>query len=141
MNGNGTLLWLMTAHFVGDFLLQTDWMATNKSKRWDALALHCAVYSACFLWRGPLFVAGVFVLHFVTDAVTSRITSRFWFFHREDGIWEQASYAVPKHGRTIVNPWTPIDSNRHWFFVFIGFDQWLHLLQLAWLLSRATEGR
>ena len=37
---------LLMAHFVGDFICQTDWMALNKSKRWDALALHVGVYSA-----------------------------------------------------------------------------------------------
>ena len=125
----------MTVHFVADFLLQTDWMATNKSKRWDALALHCAVYSVCFLPFGLTFAAALFGLHFMTDAVTSRITSRLWFFKCEDGIWEQASYTVPKHGRTLVNPFTPSIGNRHWFFVVIGFDQWLHLVQLWWLLK------
>lgn len=36
---------LLVAHFVGDFICQTDWMALNKSKRWDALALHVGVYT------------------------------------------------------------------------------------------------
>jgi hypothetical protein len=134
------LVVLMTVHFVADFVFQTDWMAQNKSKRWDALALHCAVYAGCFLWRGPLFAVALLALHFVTDAVTSRITSRLWFFKREEGIWEQASYTMPKHGRTLVNPFTPTVGNRHWFFVVIGFDQWLHLVQLAWLAEVVSHG-
>lgn len=125
----------MTLHFVGDFVLQSDWMAQNKSKRWDALAFHCAVYSACFIGFGLAFSAALFVLHFITDAITSRMTSRLWFFRREDGIWEQASFTMPKHGRTLVNPWTPIERHRHWFFVVIGLDQWLHFVQIAWLLQ------
>src|SRR3990167_1335879 len=92
---------LLVAHFVGDFICQTDWMAQNKSKRWDALALHVAVYSAvvyaCLLvagafWAGwrfttqiPLviprflpFIGATFAAHFVQDAITSRINSRLW---------------------------------------------------------------
>lgn len=95
------VLWLFV-HFIADFVLQSDWMAINKSKRWDALAVHCLVYAACWLWLDPRFVALTFALHFVTDAVTSRITSYLW--KREQ---------------------------RHWFFVVIGFDQVLHYVALA----------
>lgn len=123
---------VLAAHFVGDFLLQSDWMATNKSKRWDALALHVALYSICFAWWGVPFVALTFASHVVTDAVTSRITSRLWFFRMESGVWEQAEFAYPKHDRTILNPWMPIEgSRRHWFFVVIGFDQLIHAVTLA----------
>lgn len=138
-----TIYVLLVAHFVADFLAQSDWMAVNKSKRWDALALHVGAYIGAAGFIVAIFqppspwpyttakMFGVWLLvnalaHFVQDAVTSRITSRLWFFRREDGIWAQAEYAYPKHGRTLVNPWTPIDGTRHWFFVAIGADQLLH---------------
>lgn len=139
---------LLVAHFVGDFLCQSDWMAVNKSKRWDALGVHVWVYGMvvglCVIpwWTPHRF--GTFVLvnmaaHFVTDAITSRITSRLWFFAMEPGIWAQAEYTVPRHGRTLVNPWTPIADNRHWFFVAIGADQLIHFVTLvataSWWLS------
>ena len=132
---------LLAIHFVADFVLQTDWMATNKSKRWDALALHVSVYSGAFLlwalWHygnepaAVQFAALTWVTHFATDAVTSLVTSRLWFFKRADGIWAQADYAFPKHGQTLVNPWIPEGGNRHWFFVAIGFDQLIHAATLA----------
>lgn len=93
---------LLAVHFVADFVLQSDWMALNKSKRWDALALHCAVYAACFLWWGLTFALVTFAAHFVQDAITSRINARLW----------QAN-------------------ERHWFFVAIGADQLLHYAQLG----------
>lgn len=96
-----TLLALLTVHFVADFMLQSDWMAINKSKRWDVLALHCGIYSLGFLWWGWRFALLTFVLHFVTDACTSRLTS----------------FLYPR--------------SRHWFFVAIGFDQLLHAYALA----------
>lgn len=120
-----SLLLLLTVHFIADFVLQTDWQAQNKSKRWDALALHVAVYAACFapfaFWRFSLtsppdagfafrFVAITFALHFATDAITSRINSRMWAAKRV-----------------------------HAFFVGVGADQLSHAYALAgtfWFLTR-----
>lgn len=144
---------LLVAHFVGDFICQSDWMATNKSNRWDVLASHVFVYMVV-LWASVCFYSGDKIvemwwtiaayaflnggLHFITDAITSQLTSKFWFFRREEGIWVQAEYSVPKHWKTLINPWTPIDGKRHWFFVLIGLDQLIHYVTLVataeWLL-------
>lgn len=40
-----TFLLLIVGHAVGDFLLQTNWQAENKSRIWKALLTHCLVYS------------------------------------------------------------------------------------------------
>ena len=106
-----TILALIVSHWFGDFLLQSDWMALNKSKHWDALAVHVAVYTLTFipalLWifgNTPIvvhFLAVTALAHFATDAVTSRINARLW----------QAE-------------------QRHWFFVAVGADQVLHYTQL-----------
>jgi hypothetical protein len=106
------ILVLLGIHFVADFVLQSDWMATNKSTNWRALLLHVGVYTCPFLvCYGLPFAAVTAVLHMCTDAVTSRITSYFW--KREQ---------------------------RHWFFVVIGLDQWIHAVCLfavyAWLVQR-----
>lgn len=95
------ILWLVV-HFVADFVLQSNWMAQNKSKRWDALALHCLIYGACWLWLGVRFAAVTFLLHFLTDAVTSRINSRLW-----------------------------AEKRVHGFFVGVGADQVVHYASLA----------
>lgn len=106
-----TLLILLSVHFVADFVLQTDWQAKNKSKNWEALTRHVAVYSLCFVpvafWYLPVAHAGGFVvltftLHFFTDAITSRINSRIW-----------------------------ADGRVHAFFVGIGADQLSHAYALA----------
>ena len=115
---------IIFAHWVSDFVLQSHWMATNKSKNWLALGAHAAVYTVSFCLIMLLlsaFVAfnetgevrhAIFVLapsafatwialngalHFVTDAVTSRITSYFW-----------------------------AKNDAHNFFVVIGLDQMIH---------------
>ena len=105
------LLLLLSVHFVADFVLQNDWMATDKSKSWKALLAHTATYSVCFFafapWMqwGAMFVFVTFVLHTITDAITSRITTRIWNSTHPEA--------------------------RHWFFVTIGADQLIH----AWSLG------
>lgn len=110
---------LVLAHFVGDFLFQSNWMALNKSRDWRALLAHVGVYSLCFIGWGWRFVALTFLFHLMTDAVTSRITSKLWFVR---GV-------VYRLGRIEVD----YDmAKRHWFFVVIGADQLIHYLTLAW---------
>lgn len=129
---------LLVAHFVADFLCQSDWMAVNKSKHWGALALHVYVYSNLLLvamighWvvvygadspafggRDVLWWLGVNGLaHFVQDAITSRVNARLWFVEVFKS-YPLPDYALVKFGST-----------RHWFFVAIGADQLLHYVTL-----------
>jgi hypothetical protein len=103
----GLVRYVLLGHFIADFVFQSDWMAINKSTRWDALSAHVAVYGIVLLglsWSAdiPPYWVGVNCLgHFVQDAITSRITSRLW-----------------------------VSQQRHWFFVMIGFDQLLHYMLL-----------
>lgn len=103
---------LLLTHFVADFMFQTHWQASNKSKNNLALLQHVTTYmiglafgSALIFGIGPAwcyFVLGNALLHFATDYVTSRFTARF--FARKD---------------------------LHNGFVVIGLDQWIHQATLA----------
>jgi hypothetical protein len=42
------LAWCFLLHFVGDFVLQTRWMAENKSKNWLALGAHIGILTVVF---------------------------------------------------------------------------------------------
>lgn len=92
---------LLFIHWLADFVLQTRWMAENKSKSWKALLLHVAVYTFCLLVFGWKFALLNGSLHFVVDATTSRLTSWRW---KAKDVWG--------------------------FFVIVGFDQMLHILCL-----------
>ncbi len=122
---------LLLVHFIGDFVLQSDWMAVNKSKRNEVLTIHALVYSLCFLLWGWKFWLLTFYSHWATDWVTSRITSRLWFF-RSFGKWFVASEGEFE----VFVPTVP--NYRHWFFVAIGADQLIHAATLAatWSLLR-----
>lgn len=90
-------------HFVADFVLQSDWMAMNKSKNSllgiGAMWVHFGIYTVTLVpFFGCRFSIVNGLLHFATDMITSRATSYLWT-HQQ----------------------------RHWFFVVIGFDQAIHL--------------
>lgn len=130
----------LIVHTVGDFTLQNNFMAVNKSKRLDALLLHVLIYSFTFLLftgfagynfeKLPLFFALTFISHFVTDFVTSRISQRlFPFIKTWPSIPEDREY-TDLEGRG----WR----SRHRFFECIGYDQLIHFATLSftyqWLI-------
>ena len=59
----------LVAHAVGDYLLQTHWMATEKTQRALAAALHAITYSAVFLLFRPSLLAFsvILITHFLID--------------------------------------------------------------------------
>ena len=59
----------LVAHAVGDYILQSDWMATQKTKAHIPAFVHALTYSAVFLLFRPSLVAWatIFVTHFFID--------------------------------------------------------------------------
>ena len=59
----------LVAHAVGDYLLQSDWMATNKTRETVPAALHATVYTLPFLLltRSPLALLIICASHFAID--------------------------------------------------------------------------
>ena len=125
-------IYLGIAHWLADFFLQTDWMAVNKSRRWDVLLLHVVVYSTAMsilMWSWQFGIV-TFALHFLTDAATSRMGRALF-------PWTPRAYDNPKlyldeEGEP-SGPWgLGLKRSRHWFFTVIGADQWLfHWPQLV----------
>lgn len=106
------LLILLTFHWLGDFVCQNDWMALNKSKRLFPLTVHVLVYTAV-MFLGLLvldpaadMLTGLLLIsggHFITDFFTSRLNT----------------YLISTY------------ESKHWFFVGVGFDQLIHVWNLA----------
>ena len=84
------IIYLLFVHYVSDFVFQSSWMAINKSKSNIALGMHIVAYGfmlsvgmligllffeMSYVW---LFLLANCCLHFITDYITSRISSHFY---------------------------------------------------------------
>lgn len=66
---------MLLGHLVGDYLLQNEWMAINKSKNtwigWSAALLHCMIYTwtICIFMQNfdLIWWVAVFLSHFPID--------------------------------------------------------------------------
>ncbi len=116
------VLIILFIHWFADFVLQTNKQAQGKSKNWNDLLSHTASYSIIWMFIGVCytiintpfygdpsnylintckFTIITFICHTITDYFTSRLNTYLW--NKKDV---------------------------HNFFVSIGFDQFLHYLQL-----------
>jgi hypothetical protein len=59
----------LLAHAIGDYVLQSDWMATEKTKRSLAALVHVIFYGVPFLFLRPLWTAMAVIIgtHFIID--------------------------------------------------------------------------
>lgn len=59
----------LVAHAVGDYVLQSDWMANEKTKRSVAALAHVLAYAIPFLFLRPSYAALAVIVgtHFVID--------------------------------------------------------------------------
>lgn len=116
----------IVAHLVGDYILQSHWMATEKTKNSVAAAVHAVVYTLPFLLitQSVAALAVICGTHFVIDR------------------WRLARFVVwLKNG-----PWKPITATGYpddvppwlavWLLIFA--DNTIHLLingAAIWLLG------
>ena len=118
---------LLFTHFVADFIFQDEKWALGKSSSWGDLLKHTTTYSIIFflvmcllsikelagfvgLYRLNmvlLFTLITFIVHTITDYITSREVKK--------------KFDAKKYGSDIPNLGG---------FTIIGFDQFLHFLQL-----------
>lgn len=59
----------LVAHAVGDYILQSDWMANEKTKQNTAAAVHAFTYTLPFLFltTSPEALAVILLTHFAID--------------------------------------------------------------------------
>ncbi|MFM9589887.1 DUF3307 domain-containing protein [Streptomyces scabiei] len=60
---------ILLAHLAGDYLIQSDWMANEKTKRWWPAWAHAITYGLPFLLvtQSPLALVVIVVTHAVID--------------------------------------------------------------------------
>lgn len=74
---------LVVGHLIGDYLLQSNWMAVNKAEKWDALAFHSLIYTLAVAFVARIFSEGIsfwgFLLIFVLHVFLDRRTFVRWW--------------------------------------------------------------
>jgi hypothetical protein len=107
------------AHLVGDYILQSHWMATEKTKQSFAATLHALTYTVPFLFltKNPQALAFICLTHFVID----RFRLARWV------VWFKNGHGFP-HGKITatgypddVPPWLSV-----WLLIIA--DNVLHLI-------------
>lgn len=69
MNAAELIAWGFVAHLVGDYIVQSHWMAVEKVRSWWPAALHALSYGLPFLalTRNPLALGVIVGTHAVID--------------------------------------------------------------------------
>jgi len=118
---------ILVCHAVGDYYLQSDWMALNKQRSWAVACLHAAVYTLPFLVLtcSPLALAVIAVTHAVEDHYS---LGRYLVFARR--------FLAPRSAwpRWKDTDWTGCDSTRPLavsFWLYVVADNTLHLVVAA----------
>lgn len=111
---------LLLLHLIGDYLLQTDWMAVNKTKHtrigYGACLLHVTLYTLPFLLvtRSVNTIAFIYFTHFFIDKYRLAI----WYIQFNNMNWnKEAIFGYPPE----KPPWMS-------FWLMVIIDNTLHLI-------------
>jgi Protein of unknown function (DUF3307) len=134
----------LLCHAIGDYILQSDWMALNKSRRSDVALVHALLYSLPFLalTRSGGALATIAASHFAIDRW--RLTRYLIWVNN----WLSPRGYVPLAASDSVTgsprgrpPWVT-------FWLYVIVDNTVHVLINAWALrtfgrlaSRSPRGR
>lgn len=111
------LMMLILAHYVGDYGLQTDWMAAHKGTSWYVAFAHACVWSWVIACTGmlvgmhinPFIVILVLVIpHMVLDHV--KAAGDAWVHHVTPGVAlaiDQVSHVIQLLVFSIVSAYVP----------------------------------
>lgn len=127
----GVKLFLMVlAHFWGDYLLQPKEMAIKKSSSIWWCLLHCFIYTSLVIvatwFFNPIFIAGVFVTHFVIDY--NELGMSWLRFMRGRDFYEE--FASSEKYRDIALPFATL--------IYAVVDNTLHITIMTLLLIVLT---
>lgn len=106
---------IILGHLIGDYLLQSDWMAINKKKSGSTGILACCIH--CLLWSISIYLFTVgFIISYTTITIFLLLFISHWILDRTNIV----RYCIDK--TTMPNPaiWKIIicDNTLHLLFVY-----------------------
>ena len=122
-----TVFYLLVAHVVGDFFLQSQKMAEKKSDNVGYLFLHCFFYFITLLFASPAIFQsyrgmGFTQVHFVFAFVSSIL-----------------HFAVDFFSAVVYRHYAKTDGFKRGFFNTLGVDQFVHIILLFALVGAIAK--
>jgi hypothetical protein len=110
---------MLLGHLCGDFLMQTEWMAMNKSKNtkigWLAVFVHCILYTfaiCLFMWNFQLlWIVAVFFSHFFIDKFS--LAEKYMHYIKGKGMKDYVNKHDWMLGMAYMRPEKPSGVNLH----------------------------
>jgi hypothetical protein len=112
----------VVAHLVGDYILQSDWMALEKTKRSIPAIVHAVAYSLPFLFFRPSLLAWLVIVltHFIIDR------------------WRLARFVV--YAKNFIAPWGYRPSRAPWSeYAATGYHESRPRWMAVWLMIIADN--
>ena len=133
---------LVLGHLVGDYLLQNEWMALNKSKNtklgWLTAFVHCILYTVAVclvMWNFDWYWAvAVFLSHFPIDKFS--LGERYLHYIKgkslkdyvnKDGVWDGIIYAPKPFEKQNLNRFDVLEG-AFTAVVYTVTDNTMHLI-------------
>lgn len=80
--------WLILAHFVGDYVFQSDYIAKNKGNDWYVMLVHSFLWAGCVclglqylglysFWKIPFLIIG----HAPMDFLKTKLPTKKWMIY------------------------------------------------------------
>ena len=123
---------VILAHAVGDYLLQSHWMATEKTSRWLPAVVHGVTYGLPFLLvtQSPAALAVIVLTHIVIDRF--RLARHVVWFKNQIGpkrtrpVWGEDVAGYPAATPAWLATWLMIiaDNTLH-LLINVGAVMWL----------------
>ncbi len=98
MSFQEAIMWLIFAHFIGDWALQNRWMADNKGKYKEVMFAHCMIYTACCAMALRYVGIGEKVLMWSIWICISHYIIDYWKCWIEEGKGIVLKYLYWDHG-------------------------------------------
>jgi hypothetical protein len=129
---------MLLGHLVGDYLLQNEYLALNKSKStlvgWLSATIHCLLYTLAvctFMWNFDLnWMLIVYLTHFPIDKFA--LAEKYMHYIKGKGMRD---YVLKDSGKSTEKTWAKPDLNRYDILeggftslVYTATDNTLHLV-------------
>ena len=118
-----TLIYGFILHFVGDYLLQNDWMANEKTKAFLPAFVHALIYSLPFLFLTPsVYWLVLFISHFLID----RYRLAVYWIKLVNWNWSSTNFGYSEEKPPFMSIWLMIIIDNTFHIIFNSLSIYLY---------------